>query len=141
MKNYVTSNKYFKYKEFVVSNTFPLIAKRIKLTNHDKAKIKLHVEQALDPWRLSHKRHKLRILSGKRSRTLNKRVGGSTSSDHLYCCAIDCTSNSLNATLLFSSIIDMGLPYRQLILYAKRNFIHWSWNIPGRPYKHEVLFR
>jgi len=141
MRGYVTGNGYFKYKEFVVSNTFPLIAKRIKLSNYDKAKIKLHVEQALDPWRLSHKRHKLKILSGKRNATLNKRVGGSAGSDHLYCCACDCTSNTLNIELLFSSIINMNLPYRQLILYRKRNFIHWSWNIPGRSYKHEVLFK
>ncbi len=61
----------------------------------------------------------LTITSGYRSRLLNKHkdVGGSKTSHHLFGKAVDIKCNSIGDALkLANMIIELGLPYTQLIL-------------------------
>jgi len=139
--DYITSNKFFRYSEFVVSKDFSELAAKIQLSQKDEDKIKLQVQMCLDPWRKAHPDTWVKVLSGLRSPELNAAVGGSSDSDHLYGCAADIVAKGMTAEQVFSSILNMRLPYRQLILYQKQNFVHWSWNIPSREYKQQILFK
>ena len=137
-RGYITSNRYFRWRETVVSKDYPDLARKIKKLSQDVVdNIIFGVEACLDP--LRNIIGPVLVLSWYRDYDLNKAVGGSRNSDHLRGNAVDvCAAGTIvPARKLFTAIVDMGLPYRQLILYNKFKFIHWSWNIPGRKFKHE----
>ena len=134
---YVTKHKFFKFEEFVISSSFPELAAGLKLSNRERSSYTYWVQRCGDPWRLAHKSKPIIITRGFADRELNKAVGGATDSDHMYACAIDFTVQGMSIDDVFCSIVDGGYEYRQLRCYIKKNFIHWSWNIPGRRYKKE----
>ena len=68
-------------------------------------------------------------------------VGGSNGSDHLRAAAIDIECRKRSALYVYSTIIEMQLPYRQCILYEGQNFVHVSVNTPGKSYKHEAVIK
>lgn len=139
MNQWVTQNERFRWNEFFVSKKHPALAREMKLTPQWMDKIDYFVEAALDPWRTLYPDYPLVITSGVRSHELNVALGGADRSDHVYGIAIDCGSPRLTGYDLFCSIINKGLPYRQLIWYKKKGHVHWSMNLPGKPWKHEVM--
>ena len=141
LENYVTSNCFISWNEVVVSKDHPDVAGKILLNTQQKESITLWVQSCADPWRLAHPKIPLIILSGVRSPELNQLVGGTSDSDHLHACAFDCFARNMSSMSFFCSILEMGLPHRQLILYTKSNFVHWSINVPGRQYKNQIIIK
>lgn len=140
MNGYVTDNKKFKYKEFCVSKKYPKLAEAIVLSTSQRESIKLGVESILDPLRKA-TGSPIKINSGYRSFDLNEKLSGSKTSDHMSACACDIVCKGLTAAQLYSLMLNMNLPYRQLIYYPKKKFVHVSWNIPGRKYKRETFLK
>ncbi len=141
LTTHITQNRFFRWKEWVVSRDHPELAAKIVLSEQDRANIRFHVQMCLDPWRLAHPDNKLIILSGKRSDELNAAAGGSTNSDHLFGMAVDIYATDMTAQELYCSIQDQGLPYRQLILYQGKRFVHWSIYAPCKSVKHESIIK
>jgi len=138
MQKYINDNRYFAWLEFLVSKKYPDLARDVELTPRRQDFIAYWVERCGDPWRLSHPDNAVIITSGIRSEALNLAVKGSIGSDHVYGFAVDSKAVGMKAPQYFCSILEMDLPYRQLILYLKKKFVHWSINVPGCSYKHEV---
>ena len=65
------------------------------------------------------------INSWHRNTTVNRGVGGSNNSDHLYCRAIDFTVRGMTTAQAYRRIKAMGLPIKQLILEFPD--FDWSW--------------
>lgn len=135
---YVTPSRKFSYEEFVVSDSYPELANNITLTHAQRDIIKLGVEGILDPLRKKIGKQII-INSGYRSLELNTALDGSHDSDHMKACAVDIVSPGLDDWDLFIAICNGDYPFRQLIWYPNKNFVHVSWNIPGRKYKHQML--
>jgi len=137
---HVTSKGFFRYSEFYKSAEYPRLVEDIPFDQSIIESIFFWVDSAGDKFRQSHPKVRLCILSGVRSKELNERISGSLYSDHLsnHYSAVDIYSPDINASSLFCQIIDQGLPHRQLIWCPDKKFIHWSWNIPGKPFKQEV---
>jgi len=141
LEQFVTPHCHFRWNEFIVSKQYPEIAERILLQDSHKERIKLWVQSCGDPWRLAHPNIPIFVTSGLRNIELNELIGGSKDSDHLHACAVDCHAKEMGAGAFFCSILELGLPYRQLILYTKSHFVHWSINIPGRNHKRQLLIK
>jgi len=139
MTKFINANKFFQWSEFIVSKQFPAMAKKIKITQSVMDNISYWVDSCGDAWRFAHSLNPIIINSAIRSDELNNALGGSVKSDHVYGFAIDSYVVGMSAKEYFCSIIDMNLPYRQLILYPDKKFVHWSLNLPGRSYKHQTI--
>ena len=138
---YVTPYHYFKFSEFLVSDSHPEMAERMTLSDDEMDRIRFWVGMIGDPWRIAHPDSRVTILSGKRSLELNEAVGGVPTSDHVSAMAVDSVASGMTAKQYFCSIADMGLPYRQLILYPKENFVHSSINCPCKAVKHQSIIK
>lgn len=79
----------------------------------------------------------LRITSGYRPPRLNMLVGGSPRSQHMLAQAADFVSDSLSPRELAQKILDLGLPFDQLIFEFGR-WVHCSIAV-GRAWRGEVL--
>jgi len=141
LEQYVTPNCFVKWGEVLVSKEYPEIASKILLQDHHKERVKFATQSCIDPWRMAHQNSPIIFLSWVRNHELNELIGGANDSDHLHANAWDCAAKDMGATALFCSILEMGLPYRQLILYTKSNFVHWSINVPGRNFKRQILIK
>lgn len=83
--------RHFKYSEWIISNQYPALADKIKLSDCDRIKI-FYIAQILETVREKCGGIPIRITSGKRSSELNKAIGGAKNSDHLFTdekCATD----------------------------------------------------
>ena len=58
----------------------------------------------------------VRITSGYRCRTLNKKIGGAATSQHVIGCAADIHADGLTPRQVCKEIKKLGLPFDQLIL-------------------------
>lgn len=96
------------------------------------------VEYVLDPLRRALKRP-VAVTSGYRSPELNKRIGGSRTSQHVRGEAVDIRVRGYDARQLARFILDSGLPYDQLIWYApsRGGHVHISYRKRG-PNRREV---
>jgi len=84
----------------------------------------------------------IRVNSFIRSEELNNFVGGTKNSQHLDGSAVDIMPwDGDRADLIRLFALASKLPYRQLILYPAKGFIHLSINSPGYDLKHEILIR
>ena len=124
--------KHFILNEFVVSKDHPELVTD-KITELDLYKLWFICSTILEPLRLR-EIGPIKILSGKRSKALNKAVGGSITSDHLFehlSCAVDFTVIKKPIGWCFDWI-KANLPYSfgQLIFYPDKNFIHVSLPTP-----------
>lgn len=136
--------KYFNFNEFFRSD----LADSVGLKNYPSPEVeqlvRFHiialVDQVLDPIR-EWCGVPVRITSGYRCRALNELVGGKDSSQHLAGYAADFTIDGLSLSdyrrLAFWCADH--LDFDQLIVYAKRKFIHVSYVSPESN-RHEVLF-
>ena len=130
--------KYFTIQEMTRSAT----AKRYGISNkpneEQKANLKKLVENILDPLR---QRWGAPIIvdSGYRCQRLNKIVGGSSTSQHLLGQAADIRTVSDTPEenrKLFNLIINMHLPYDQVIDEYGYNWIHVSY---GPRHRRKIL--
>ena len=137
--DHVTTLGHFTWPEFLVSKDYPELLGGFFLTDQDKAIIRLGVQSILDPIRESFGVPYI-LTSAKRSPALNAAVGGSEGSDHLTANAVDGFLKGMSPWTVFVAAMQMDLPFRQLIYYPKAAtpFVHISWNIPGKVYKHEA---
>lgn len=136
--------KYFVFNEFFHSD----LADSVGIVNYPSPEVEplvrfniiALVDHVLDPirerWGVP-----VRITSGYRCKALNELVGGKDSSQHLAGYAADFTIDGLSPSeyrrLAFWCADH--LDFDQLIVYAKRKFIHVSYVSPGSN-RHEVLF-
>ena len=126
--------KWFALKEFVKSNT----AARLGINNNPsedvKKNIELLVEKILDPLREKFGKPII-VTSGYRCKELNKAVGGAAKSQHMSGEAADIRtvedSKSANQEL-FNLIIELGLPFDQLINEHDYDWVHVSYGKRNR---------
>jgi zinc D-Ala-D-Ala carboxypeptidase len=111
----------FDYGEFEVTrsglpNALPLELRR----NVDRL-----VEQVLEPLRAD-LAAPIRITSGYRSAAVNRAIGGSATSDHLRGMAADfvVVTPGYSSTATVRRILELGLPFDQLIAYAPQRGGH-----------------
>ena len=126
--------KWFTLKEFVKSNT----AARLGINNNPsedvKKNIELLVEKILDPLREKFGKPII-VTSGYRCKELNKAVGGAAKSQHMSGEAADIRSveDSKSANKeLFNLIIELGLPFDQLINEHDYDWVHVSYGKRNR---------
>ena len=126
--------KWFALKEFVKSNT----AARLGIDNNPsedvKKNIELLVEKILDPLRESFGKPII-VTSGYRCKELNKAVGGAAKSQHMSGEAADIRTveDSKRANKeLFNLIIELGLPFDQLINEHDYDWVHVSYGKRNR---------
>lgn len=142
MNDKVVENGNFNYAEWLISDSYPELAKLMTLSQSEKAIIKLQVQALEQP--LRSKFGRVKIVSGKRSAELNSKNGGKATSDHLTCNATDAQYLDIKDQFeVFKYIVKSNMPYRQVIFYPEVNhpFIHKSINIPGKEYKHEAFIK
>ena len=118
--------KYFSFQEMERSDT----AMRYAIDNTIPANLKNNVAQliddVLDPLREAWGRPLL-VTSGYRCPALNKVVGGSAASHHMRGMAADITTGSkVDNRRLFQLIIDLKLPFTQLIDEKDFSWVHVS---------------
>ena len=126
--------RWFALKEFVKSNT----AARLGINNNPsedvKKNIELLVEKILDPLREKFGKPII-VTSGYRCKELNKAVGGAAKSQHMSGEAADIRtvedSKSANKEL-FNLIIELGLPFDQLINEHDYDWVHVSYGKSNR---------
>jgi hypothetical protein len=132
--------KNFSAYEFVVSASYPEIAKNIKLCLEDFLHLRILCLSCLQP--LRDKFGSISVLSGKRDQALNQLVGGNENSDHLISCAADISltyPNFKNEDVFNWVIKDSDIEFRQIIFYPDKNFIHISINSPLNSNTKEAL--
>ena len=118
--------KYFTFTElersataerYAIDNTAPESARKNMATL---------VDRVLDPLRAAWGKP-ISVTSGYRCPELNSRVGGSKTSHHMRGMAADITTgNKVENRRLFQLIIDMNLPFTQLIDEKDFQWVHVS---------------
>ncbi len=83
------------------------------------------VQNILQPLRVEFQ-NRIYITSGYRCERVNTAVGGSANSDHMRGMASDVTCS--NTEQLYNLCLAMNLPFKQLIWYKNRNFVHMSYD-------------
>lgn len=124
--------KYFTIKELCKSTT----ASQKGINNSPNSEIIQNLEQLvshiLDPLREKYGKP-IMVNGAYRCLELNKAVGGSKNSQHMLGLAADITVGSPEKNKhLFQLIIDMGLPYDQLIDEKNFRWIHVSYSSKPR---------
>lgn len=120
--------KYFTIKELCYSIT--AIEKKIDNTPNSEIVINLKqlVKYILDPLREKYGKP-ISVNSGYRCVALNKAVNGSKNSSHLKGLAADITAGSTTENkILFDLIIQMNLPFDQLIDENNFRWVHVSFS-------------
>lgn len=120
-------SKNFTVREFVNSN----VANRLCIDNTPNdtqmANLKMLVDNIIQP--LRDKVGPIRISSGFRCEKLNKAIGGSSRSQHCQGKACDIQfykNNRMNNKILFDAIIELDLPFDQMINEFDYSWIHIS---------------
>lgn len=120
--------KYFTIKELCKSST--ALAKGIDNTPNSEIinNLQLLVKYILDPLREKYGKP-INVNSGYRCPTLNKILNGSKNSHHMLGLAADITAGSPNKNkILFNLIIDLNLPFDQVIDEKNYRWIHVSYS-------------
>lgn len=120
--------KYFSFQEMERSDT----AVRYAIDNSIPEKLKDNVarlvDNVLDPLREAWGRP-LTVSSGYRCPALNRAVGGSATSHHMDGMAADITTgNKVDNRRLFQLIINLKLPFTQLIDERDFRWVHVSYD-------------
>jgi len=101
-------------------------------------------EHVLEPLRVAVGKP-MRINSGYRGPEANKAVGGAASSDHCFGRAADIEIDGFDNKKLAQKIVDMGLPFKQLILEfyvpgdLNSGWVHVAYDAAAKMPKREVL--
>lgn len=120
--------KYFTIEELCKSST----ANKLKINNTPNLEVIDNLEKLvkyiLDPLRFKYGKP-IEVNSGYRCEALNKAVGGSKTSHHLFGLAADITGKSkIENEKLFNLAQELNLPFDQLINEKDYSWIHISYN-------------
>jgi hypothetical protein len=119
--------KYFTIAEMCRSNTADRFAIDNRCKKEHVVNLTALVENVLDPLREAYG-NPIIVTSGFRSEALNKKIGGSATSDHMNGMAADITGGSPKINRrLFYLIQELGLPFDQLIDEKNFSWIHVSY--------------
>lgn len=123
--------KYFTLKELTSSTT----ATKYKIKNspnkREEENLKSLIENCLDHIRTLWGKP-IRVNSGYRSKELNLRIGGSSTSQHTKGEAADITTGGkFTNKLLFNMIVESGIVFDQLIDEKDYSWIHVSYKKNG----------
>lgn len=129
--------KHFTIKELCDSDT----ARRRNIKNDPTAEIEKNltalVDNVLDPLREAWGKP-ITVNSGYRCPALNRAVRGSVTSDHIKGFAADITAGTrAENKKLFQMILDLGLPFKQLIDERNYSWVHVSYD-PNN-LRHQIL--
>ena len=120
--------KYCTIAELCRSNTADKFLIDNKCTKEQAANMMALVNNVLDPLREAYGKP-IRVNSGFRCEKLNKKVGGSKTSDHLHGMAADITAGIPKENKrLFYLIQELGLPFKQLIDEKGFSWVHVSYD-------------
>lgn len=120
--------KYFTIAELCRSNTADKFLIDNKCTKEQAANMMALVNNVLDPLREAYGKP-IRVNSGFRCEKLNKKVGGSKTSDHLHGMAADITAGIPKENKrLFYLIQELGLPFKHLIDEKGFSWVHVSYD-------------
>ena len=120
--------KYFTIAELCRSNTADKFLIDNKCTKEQAANMMALVNNVLDPLREAYGKP-IRVNSGFRCEKLNKKVGGSKTSDHLHGMAAGITAGIPKENKrLFYLIQELGLPFKQLIDEKGFSWVHVSYD-------------
>ena len=120
--------KYFTIAELCRSNTADKFLIDNKCTKEQAANMMALVNNVLDPLREAYGKP-IRVNSGFRCEKLNKKVGGSKTSDHLHGMAADITAGIPKENKrLFYLLQELGLPFKQLIDEKGFSWVHVSYD-------------
>ena len=116
--------KWFDFDEFERSETAAKRGIVNRMGEKERANVKRLVDDVLDPLREAWGRP-LRVTSGYRCAELNRAVGGAAGSHHLRGMAADVTTgNVVDNRRLFQLVLDMGLPFTQLMDEKGFSWVH-----------------
>jgi len=130
--------EFFTFHEFEYSDTAKI--KHINNVADDSVRRNLSIltDEVLDPARRAFGKP-IKVNSGYRSKALNEAIGGSATSQHLTGCAADLDGGDRNDNRrLAKLIVELGLPFDQLIDEKNYAWVHVSHN-PGGPQRGEIL--
>lgn len=117
-------SRYFTLDELTHSDT----AARERIPNRpgtiEIAALRALCTAVLDPLREAVGRP-IKVNSGYRGPALNQRIGGATSSQHLHGQAVDIQSPGTAVLDLFKMVIQLGLPFDQVIYEAQNASTKW----------------
>lgn len=129
--------KYFSIKELCNSSTAKLKSINNEPTPGIEKNLEALVKYVLDPLREAWGKPII-VTSGYRSPELNKAVSGAKNSHHMMGMAADITTgNKTDNRKLFQLILDLTLPFTQLIDEKGFSWIHISYD-PGN-LKRQIL--
>ncbi|WP_289737073.1 D-Ala-D-Ala carboxypeptidase family metallohydrolase [Paramuribaculum intestinale] len=118
--------KYFSFQEFERSDTAYRHGIDNTMPEAAKKNVAVLVDKVLDPLREAWGKP-ITVTSGYRCAALNKAVGGSATSHHCKGMAADLTTgNRVENRRIFQLIIDLGLPFTQLIDEKNFSWVHVS---------------
>lgn len=118
--------KYFTFTEFERSATATRFGIDNTMPKEAKKNVAALVDTVLDPLREAWGKPII-VNSGYRCPELNKAVGGSKSSHHLRGMAADITTgNRVENRRLFQLVMELGLPFTQLIDESNFSWVHVS---------------
>lgn len=121
--------KHFTITELCRSNTADKYLIDNKCTEEQAANLTALVDNVLDPLRAAYGRPII-VNSGYRCEKLNRKVGGSKTSDHMRGMAADITAGSPKENKrLFYLIQELGLPFKQLIDEKGFAWVHVSYDV------------
>lgn len=120
--------KYFTFQEMEHSDTATRYAIDNTIPYNLKNNVASLIDHVLDPLREAWGRP-LTVTSGYRSPALNKAVGGAATSHHMRGMAADITTgNKVDNRRLFRLILDLNLPFTQLIDEKGFSWVHVSYD-------------
>jgi zinc D-Ala-D-Ala carboxypeptidase len=128
---------HFALEEFLRSETAARLGWKIEPTEQERAQLLRLSSIILEPIRLRVDKS-VHVLSGLRPRGLNTFIGGAKNSEHIYGRAADIEVEGYTPMQLAMLIIEMGLPFNQLILEFDQ-WVHVSVAEEGATPKREVL--
>lgn len=132
----ITNN--FSYSEFEYSRTAIDFGIDNTITTFEvRDAVKALTVEILQPLRDAI-RHAVNINSGYRCPQLNAAVGGVPTSQHAKGEAADIAVPGLKPVTIARKIVELGLPYDQLILYP--TFCHISHRSDGKPQRGQLLY-
>lgn len=128
----------FNSSELVVSEKFPELAKKIVPTTEQMLAAQVLSISVLQPGRDYF--GIFDIDSWLRDHELNLAVGGTQNSDHLLGSAADVVPRNFHPEQVFKWYVTESMaPYRQIIYYPNKKFLHISCNHPEKPKKQEAF--
>lgn len=128
-------SKHFYLYEFFRSSSYPDIAENMLVSLQDVHTMQKLCEKILERVRALHN-VPLIINSGFRSKELNSLINGSSTSDHMYGAAADVVNTHIinDPITVAEQLWKKDIPFRQLIAYSDKKFLHVSINHSSKPY-------